>query len=171
VYVYVGTVLYWTVGRQDPKVTHDLPLPLVFANSSHFISSIHPPPSSPILSLHTVLYVMLLSSKATVATTASRISCRCPPRVLRCFSSDDRRVETKVDALGVCYVTLNRPDKLNAVDLAMFEAVAEAASNVRKDRNIRAVILSGTGPAFCTGLDVVRKARCYYIILSYNIYT
>jgi enoyl-CoA hydratase/carnithine racemase len=121
------------------------------------------------LSLHTVLYVMLLSSKATVATTASRISCRCPPRVLRCFSSDDRRVETKVDALGVCYVTLNRPDKLNAVDLAMFEAVAEAASNVRKDRNIRAVILSGTGPAFCTGLDVVRKARCYYIILYYHI--
>jgi 1,4-dihydroxy-2-naphthoyl-CoA synthase len=119
------------------------------------------------------MYAMLLSSKATTATTAavaaattaSRISCRRPSRVLRCFSSDDRRVETKVDALGVCYVTLNRPDKLNAVDLTMFEAVAEAASNIQKDRNIRAVILSGTGRAFCTGLDVVRKARYCYIIL------
>jgi enoyl-CoA hydratase/carnithine racemase len=68
-------------------------------------------------------------------------------------------VETKVDALGICHVTLNRPDKLNSMDLAMFEAVAEAASNIRKDPNIRAVILSGTGRAFCTGLDVVRKAR------------
>jgi hypothetical protein len=68
-------------------------------------------------------------------------------------------VETTVDSQGICHVVLNRPDKLNAVDLAMFEAIAETASNLRKDRSIRAVILRGKGRAFCTGLDVVRTVQ------------
>jgi enoyl-CoA hydratase/carnithine racemase len=54
---------------------------------------------------------------------------------------------------------------LNAVDLAMFEAIAETASNLRNDRSIRAVIIRGKGRAFCTGLDVVRTNRAYYTII------
>jgi enoyl-CoA hydratase/carnithine racemase len=59
-----------------------------------------------------------------------------------------------MDNNGICHVRLNRPDKLNACDLPMFEAIAETASRLRDDRSLRAVVLSGNGRAFCTGLDV-----------------
>jgi len=65
------------------------------------------------------------------------------------------RVSIKIDAsTGICHVQLNRPSKLNAFDLAMFEALAETAHNLKKDRSIRAIILSGRGRTFSTGLDV-----------------
>ena len=58
---------------------------------------------------------------------------------------------------GVVHVLLSRPDKLNGLELPMFEAIAEAASRLRDDqtwnRNLRAVVMSGEGRAFCTGLD------------------
>jgi len=64
------------------------------------------------------------------------------------------RVITTKDKDGICHVILNRPDKLNAVDMSMFEAIAQTASDLRKDRSVRAVIIRGEGRAFCTGLDV-----------------
>jgi enoyl-CoA hydratase/carnithine racemase len=54
----------------------------------------------------------------------------------------------------VADVRLNRPEKLNAISLAMFEAINQAAETVMNDRAIRAVVLSGQGRAFCAGLDV-----------------
>ncbi|CAJ1949309.1 unnamed protein product [Cylindrotheca closterium] len=69
------------------------------------------------------------------------------------------RVETTIDNDGIARVVLNRPDKLNACDLAMFEAVAETASKLREDRSLRAVLVSGKGRAFCTGLDVKSVAK------------
>jgi enoyl-CoA hydratase/carnithine racemase len=70
-------------------------------------------------------------------------------------TADTRRVETTIDtATGIAHVVLNRPEKLNALDLAMFEAISETAKTLQADRSIRAVILSGNGRAFCTGLDI-----------------
>ena len=69
-------------------------------------------------------------------------------------SSTAKRVETTVDSKGIARVCLSRPDKLNALDLPMFEAIADEASKLRLDRSLRVVILSGKGRAFCTGLDV-----------------
>jgi hypothetical protein len=57
---------------------------------------------------------------------------------------------------GLIKIELFRPDKLNSLDIPMFEAIAETASRIRDDRSIRAVILCGAGRAFCSGLDVVR---------------
>ena len=54
---------------------------------------------------------------------------------------------------GVADVRLNRPDKLNALDRAMFEALAETGKALTTDRALRAVVLSGEGRAFCAGLD------------------
>ncbi len=54
---------------------------------------------------------------------------------------------------GVAQVRLNRPDKMNALDGAMFTAIAEAGERVAADPSIRAVVLSGEGRAFCAGLD------------------
>ena len=55
---------------------------------------------------------------------------------------------------GVADVRLNRPDKLNAVDTAMFHALVEAGESIKADRSVRAVVLSGAGRGFCAGLDL-----------------
>ncbi|HUI26487.1 MAG TPA: crotonase/enoyl-CoA hydratase family protein [Candidatus Kryptonia bacterium] len=54
---------------------------------------------------------------------------------------------------GVADVRLNRPEKMNALDQAMFEALADAGKALASDRSLRAVVLSGEGRAFCAGLD------------------
>jgi enoyl-CoA hydratase/carnithine racemase len=53
----------------------------------------------------------------------------------------------------VAHVTLSRPDKHNAVNLEMFEALGDAGEHLGKDRSIRAVVLSGAGGNFCSGID------------------
>lgn len=68
---------------------------------------------------------------------------------------NSNRVSIRIDTSnGICHVQLDRPNKLNAFDLAMFEAIAETVCNLKNDRSIRAIILSGRGRAFSTGLDV-----------------
>ncbi len=62
------------------------------------------------------------------------------------------RVTVSVDA-GVADVRLNRPDKINALDPAMFAALAETGERLTSDRSVRAVVLSGQGRGFCSGLD------------------
>jgi enoyl-CoA hydratase/carnithine racemase len=62
------------------------------------------------------------------------------------------RVAVNIDD-GVADVRLNRPDKLNALDMAMFEGLVEAGKKLAHDRTLRAVVLSGEGRAFCAGLD------------------
>jgi enoyl-CoA hydratase/carnithine racemase len=54
---------------------------------------------------------------------------------------------------GVVEVRLNRPDKLNALDRAMFEGLVEASEAIKVDQSARVVVLSGVGRAFCAGLD------------------
>ncbi|MDB5969012.1 MAG: Enoyl-CoA hydratase/carnithine racemase [Hydrocarboniphaga sp.] len=55
---------------------------------------------------------------------------------------------------GIATVSLNRADKHNALDLPMFDALVGAASDLRKLKDLRVVILRGEGPSFCSGLDV-----------------
>lgn len=55
---------------------------------------------------------------------------------------------------GVADVRLSRPDKLNACDTAMFEALVHAADSLAKEKGLRSVVLSGEGRGFCAGLDV-----------------
>lgn len=54
----------------------------------------------------------------------------------------------------VATVMLNRADKHNAVDMAMFEALAGAGDSIRNDSSVRAVVLHGAGKNFCSGIDV-----------------
>jgi enoyl-CoA hydratase/carnithine racemase len=54
---------------------------------------------------------------------------------------------------GVAEVTLNRPDKLNALDPAMFEAIIAAGERLSRTKGLRAVVLVGAGKGFCAGLD------------------
>ncbi|MXM68173.1 enoyl-CoA hydratase/isomerase family protein [Streptomyces sp. HUCO-GS316] len=55
---------------------------------------------------------------------------------------------------GVAVVTLDRPDRLNAIDLGMRDELVEVWRELRFDDSVRAVVLTGAGErAFCTGLD------------------
>lgn len=62
------------------------------------------------------------------------------------------RVSVTVDG-GVADVRLNRPDKINALDPAMFAGIVEAGEALKSDASVRAVVLSGEGRGFCAGLD------------------
>ncbi len=55
---------------------------------------------------------------------------------------------------GVADVRLNRPDKMNALDPAMFSALIEAGIQISNEPSVRAVVLSGEGRGFCAGLDM-----------------
>jgi len=54
----------------------------------------------------------------------------------------------------IAFVTLTRPEKLNALDMGMFEAIVKTTKIIKKNKAIRAVILSGEGAAFCSGIDI-----------------
>ena len=54
---------------------------------------------------------------------------------------------------GVADVRLTRPDKINALDTAMFAAIVDAGESLKSDPSVRAVVLSGEGRGFCAGLD------------------
>jgi enoyl-CoA hydratase/carnithine racemase len=55
---------------------------------------------------------------------------------------------------GVAVITLDRPDRLNAIDLGMRDELVELWRELRFDDSVRAVVLTGAGErAFCTGLD------------------
>lgn len=55
---------------------------------------------------------------------------------------------------GVADVCLNRPEKHNAVDRAMFDALQGTGARLAKDRSLRAVVLHGSGEHFCAGIDI-----------------
>src|SRR5271166_1513561 len=56
---------------------------------------------------------------------------------------------------GIAYVALNRPDRLNALNLALITDLRAAAAHIAADADIRAVILTGSGRAFCSGADLM----------------
>ena len=55
---------------------------------------------------------------------------------------------------GIARVVLNRPDKHNALNMAMFVAIDGIIKKIKRDKSIRVVIVSGQGESFCSGLDV-----------------
>jgi enoyl-CoA hydratase/carnithine racemase len=62
------------------------------------------------------------------------------------------KVEADDDGLG--RLTLNRPDRLNAIGATMLQELAEAARWFDTHRDLRVVIVSGAGRAFCAGADL-----------------
>jgi len=71
--------------------------------------------------------------------------------------ADERVVVAIAD--GVAEVRLNRPDKLNALDPAMFAAIADTIDRLAGEAGLRCVVLSGEGRGFCAGLDMASMAQ------------
>src|SRR5690606_35610887 len=59
---------------------------------------------------------------------------------------------------GVADVRLRRPGKMNALHIAMFEALVDTTGRLSREKGLRGVVLSGQGRAFCAGLDMGRFA-------------
>lgn len=54
--------------------------------------------------------------------------------------------------LGI--ITLQRPEKRNALSRALIEEIAQAFDDLHQERKVRAVVLTGSGKAFCAGMDL-----------------
>lgn len=68
--------------------------------------------------------------------------------------TDLARITCSIDENQIATVALNRPDKLNAIDMDMFQGVNDMVKSLKKNTEIRAVIVKGNGADFCSGLDV-----------------
>src|ERR1700722_7909690 len=55
---------------------------------------------------------------------------------------------------GITTITLNRPESLNAMTTAMVEEINRELDDIRDNRSARVVVLTGSGRAFCSGLDI-----------------
>jgi len=55
---------------------------------------------------------------------------------------------------GIAKITLNLPDKLNALDLVMREDLKDEFARIGKDDTVKVVTITGTGKAFCAGGDI-----------------
>ena len=73
---------------------------------------------------------------------------------------------------------LNRPDRMNAVSLPLYEALESALESLADEREVRAVIITGSGRAFCVGADLKAHAegdlshdeRRYYVERGQRVY-
>jgi enoyl-CoA hydratase/carnithine racemase len=70
----------------------------------------------------------------------------------------EERVSIEISE-GVADVRLARPDKLNALDPAMFAGIIAAIARLENEVGLRAVVLSGEGRGFCAGLDMASMAQ------------
>src|SRR6266568_7171008 len=61
--------------------------------------------------------------------------------------------ERRGAADGILWLTLNRPDRLNALSMTLFAELREAFREVRTNRSIRCVVITGAGRGFCAGAD------------------
>lgn len=65
------------------------------------------------------------------------------------------RLHVNVDADGVAWMTLDNPNKLNAISMSMWRTLSEALTRFESDPTVRCVVLTGQGEkAFCAGADI-----------------
>ena len=66
------------------------------------------------------------------------------------------------------FITLNRPEKRNALDDGIVKELTQCFLNAQKDPNVKVVILAGAGPAFCAGADLDYLQRLQSFDLDEN---
>ena len=84
------------------------------------------------------------------------------------MNKDNRVTVNVIDQIA--HVNLARPEKHNAIDMAMFQGIVATIAKLKKDTSIRAIILTGQGEDFCSGLDVksVMKSKSSPIKLLFK---
>ena len=61
---------------------------------------------------------------------------------------------------GILTLTLNRPEKLNALNEALLDELDEHLQMAKQDHHVKGILLTGKGKAFCAGADIARLAEC-----------
>lgn len=69
-------------------------------------------------------------------------------------------VEQTLDSAGILTLTLNRPEKLNALSSDILDDLAGKIASAKADEKVKAVLITGAGKAFCAGADISRLAEC-----------
>lgn len=66
---------------------------------------------------------------------------------------DNLLIERRGETGGICWVTMNRPEKLNAISMHTFEELEDFFREIRLDRSVRCLVITGAGRGFCAGAD------------------
>ena len=61
---------------------------------------------------------------------------------------------------GILMITLNRPEKLNALSTEVLHALSELFTSAKENPEVEGLLLTGKGKAFCAGADIARLADC-----------
>lgn len=69
-------------------------------------------------------------------------------------------IEQDLDSNGILTLSLNRPEKLNALSAEVLQTLDEIFSSAKENSKVKALLLTGTGKAFCAGADISRLAEC-----------
>jgi enoyl-CoA hydratase len=69
-------------------------------------------------------------------------------------------IEQVLDDQGILLLTLNRPDKLNALSTEVLDALALTLSAAKINPKVKALMITGKGKAFCAGADIGKLAEC-----------
>lgn len=68
-------------------------------------------------------------------------------------------ITTQLHPNGILTITLNRPDKLNALNQEVLANLAAEFARAKHDKEVKAILLTGSGKAFCAGADISRLAE------------
>ena len=77
----------------------------------------------------------------------------------------------EVDAAGIALVTLNRPEKRNAVSLAMWRGLGEIYASLARRSDVRVVILTGAGGNFSGGADISEFSKVRNSVEDTHVYS
>lgn len=69
-------------------------------------------------------------------------------------------IEQNIDSKGILTLTLNRPEKLNALSFEVLLALEEIVGKARNNTDVKALLITGSGKAFCAGADINRLKEC-----------
>ena len=83
---------------------------------------------------------------------------------------ETQTITTAVDDGGVAVVTLNRPEKRNAVSLEMWRGLGRLFTELNARDDVRAIILTGAGDHFCAGADISEFSKVRHNVASGRIY-
>jgi enoyl-CoA hydratase len=69
-------------------------------------------------------------------------------------------IEQVLDSDGILQITLNRPDKLNALSTDVLNSLRELFVSAAQNQKVKALLISGEGKAFCAGADITKLSQC-----------